>query len=115
MTTITHSYNQQGTPDSEDQMTRIFLIDLENARRTAFNSTTPPPATPLAILPKSTPAERKASVETIINATIPQWWLSYIQQAKEKETNTATFREVKDAFANATPAQRTAGLAALKA
>lgn len=114
MTTVTHSYNQTGSPDGEDQLTRIFLIDLENARRTAFNSTVPPPVTPLAILSKSNPAERKASVEVIINAIVPNWWRSYVEQAKAKETDSATFREVKDAYANATPERRIAGLNAMK-
>jgi hypothetical protein len=115
MTTVTHSYNQSGTPDADDKLTREFLIDLENGRRTAFNSTTPPPTTPLAILPKSTQAERKSSVEVIINALIPTWWSSYVTQAREEQTKNTIVKEIREAAISATPAQRAAGLAALKA
>ena len=115
MTTATHSYNQFGPFDADDVLTQKFLIKHENERRTAFNATVPPPATPLPLLLFSTAAERRASVEAIINATVPKWWLSYVAQAKEAEQRDPKFSEVKDAWANATTAQRNAGLAALKA
>jgi hypothetical protein len=99
-----------GSLDAKDRQAAVWMIDNENARRTAAAAAEVPPGTPV-LLPKGTGAEIKNSYETILVPILVSAHESYKQQ--EAQANGPDRAEFKTAFANATPQQRTAALAAL--
>jgi len=67
-----------GTPDDDDLRAARYLVRIENAKRAAAE----PPGTPLATSPAP---QLKASVITILSATVDSAWDSYIEQAARDE------------------------------
>lgn len=113
MTTITTTNQISGQFDDDDKLTAKWLIDKENARRTALNNATPPPNPLLTMLPMGTANERKTSCETILNSFEAGAWASWTAQAKQEEAETATVKQIREAAIKASAAQRAAALTAL--
>ena len=92
--------------NARDAQTAQFIIAQENARRAAL-------VPPIAALPSGTAAELRASYEAHLASLVAAAHASYgVQEAEANGPNNAAIRA---AFMGATPAQRTAALAALTA
>lgn len=115
MTTLTFTLQANGSADNEDRRAMMLVINEENARRTAFNSTTPPPVTPLTLLPFGTATERKTSYELLLNQRIAQIHAKYIKQAAEAVDNDSRFKALRPFWADANEATKDAVESALGA
>lgn len=89
------------TPTQEDKRAAEFIVIQENERRAALDP-------PEAALPMSTNVELKNSYEIVLAVLLNQAHASYIEQS-----NVASLRDIRDAWDNATDAQRNAALNAL--
>jgi hypothetical protein len=105
MSTLTLAAQVQN-PDSEDRRAMEWLIDQENLRRIALDP-------PLATLPKSTAAERKASYEIILAAELAAIHVNMIARANDSVLSDPAFATLKPLWKDATPAQKSAAVAAL--
>jgi hypothetical protein len=128
MTTQILTVNVSGIADSEDRRTQLFMINLENSRRTKANveiadenarravMNPPEAALPMfSLLPFSTGAERRISYETILSETIRKAHLSYLGRANESAGEDVAFRDLRIPWSDATPQQRAAATAAFLA
>lgn len=90
-----------GTPTEADKHAAQYAVDTENARRAALD----PPGTPL---PSGTAIQLRDSYQTILGGVNVD-----IHAHNLAQSDTATLQEFKDAWPNATDAQRQAALTAL--
>ncbi|MEQ1828528.1 MAG: hypothetical protein ABL921_21375 [Pirellula sp.] len=121
---LTIKINSTGAPDAQDRATMRYLVDQENLRRIQYNaqiafSNAQPGATQtpsLPILPSSTAQELRSSFEAVLSEQAQATYRQYGEQQEQAETQAASFRAVKQAFAQQTdPAKRTSAIAAFKA
>ena len=112
MSAITFSVDFTGTPDEYDIAAAQFVIDAENVRITAENeqrAAEDPPLPPLPLLPDGTGAEIKSSYLSELGKAVDSAHANYAKAARTQSLET----QVRQAWIDATDAQRAAALAAL--
>ena len=112
MSAITFSVDFTGTPDEYDIAAAKFVIDNENARITAANEAAAqedPPGPVLPLLPDSNGAEIKSSYLGELGKAVDSAHANYAKAARTQSLET----QVRQAWIDATDAQRAAALAAL--
>ena len=102
MSAITFSVGFTGTPDEYDIAAAQYVIDAENARRAAQD----PPESPL---PDGSGAEIKSSYLGELGKAVDSAHANYAKAARTQSLET----QVRQAWIDATDAQRAAALAAL--
>lgn len=106
MTTLSIVINVSN-PDANDSRAMRFMIEAENSRRERLSP-------PLSPLPLSTAAERRASYETVLSGIVMAAHVSYISQANAAVESDVQFKDLRPFWADASPAKKSAALAALQ-
>jgi len=103
MTTLVITTNVSN-PDAEDREVMEAAIDRWNEPIIAQNlilAAQDPPGTPLALLPKSTGPERKASYEIYLARNDKLSHESYVAQLRAAKAERQEIRAIRDAVMNA--------------
>jgi len=108
MTTIIHNHNCSNL-DSEDRLAVDMIVNQENERLTNENARRSALDPPVALLPLIGPtnAERKTFYETYLKDKVSRMHLRWIQDAKDKRSELARIRAIRQQLALATDAELT--------